>query len=75
MWIKTITDELIKKFTEEMKKTENMNIIQIHLLDPIIKYALSQMYPYILFTSIIFFLTFVLAVAILFFVIRSDYKM
>jgi hypothetical protein len=74
MWMNTIAKELINKFIVEMKKKENINDIQMNILDPIIKYAFSQMYPYILITSIIFFLTFMLAVAILFFVIRDHMK-
>jgi len=74
MWINTITQELINKFITEIKKKENINDIQLNILDPIIKYAFSQLYPYILITSIIFFLTFMLAVAIFFFVIKDHMR-
>lgn len=74
MWVNTITQEIIKRFIVEMKKKENVNDIQLNILDPIIKYAFSQLYPYIMVTSIIFFLTFMLAIAILFFVIRDHMK-
>lgn len=72
MWITNITKELIAKVFDEIRKEETMNDIQLNILDPIIKYAFSQMYPYILITSIIFFLTFILALAIFVFVMRDQ---
>ena len=58
--------ELVEKMKLEVQRPENKNIFQIHVLDPIIQHTLGRLYPYILVTSIVFFLTFVLAVAILF---------
>ena len=66
MWVQKIVSEIVEKFCLEVQKPENKNTFQIHVLDPIIQYALGRLYPYILVTSIVFFLTFVLAVAILF---------
>ena len=66
MWVQKIVEEIVEKISIEVQKPENKNVFQMHVLDPIIQYALGRLYPYILATSIVFFLTFVLAVAILF---------
>lgn len=66
MWVNKLVTEIVEKFSVEVQRQENKNTFQIHVLDPIIQYALGRLYPYILATSIVFFLTFVLAVAILF---------
>lgn len=66
MWVNKIVADIVDKFSLEVQKPEHKNTFQIHVLDPIIQYALGRLYPYILVTSIVFFLTFVLAVAILF---------
>ena len=55
----------------EQQKPENKNAFQLHVLDPIIQYALGRVFPYIIVTSIVFFLTFVLAVAILFLLLTN----
>ena len=66
MWVQKLVQEIVEKISIEVQKPENKNVFQMHVLDPIIQYALGRLYPYILATSIVFFLTFVLAVAILF---------
>lgn len=66
MWVQKLVQEIVEKISIEVQKPENRNVFQMHVLDPIIQYALGRLYPYILATSIVFFLTFVLAVAILF---------
>jgi uncharacterized membrane protein YfhO len=71
MWIEKITGDLISKMLSEIQKENNMTVIQHKILDPIISIAFSRLYPYILTTSIIFFLTFILAVAILLLVLNK----
>jgi hypothetical protein len=66
MWVQKLVQDIVEKISVEVQKPENRNVFQMHVLDPIIQYALGRLYPYILATSIVFFLTFVLAVAILF---------
>ena len=66
MWINKIIHEIVKRFKDEVQLPGNKETFQIHVLDPIIQHTLSKLYPYILVTSIVFFLTFILAVAILF---------
>jgi len=72
MWISKITKAILDKLKTEVQREDNKAIFQAHVLDPIIHHALRRLYPYILVTSIIFFLTFILAVAILFLVIHSN---
>lgn len=72
MWISKITKAILDKLKTEVQRDDNKAVFQAHVLDPIIHHALRRLYPYILVTSIIFFLTFVLAVAILFLVIQTN---
>lgn len=71
-WIEKISRDLLDKFVEELKSPEHMKMIEDNLLQPIIQHTFQKMYPYIIVTSIVFFLTFILAVAILFLIIRSN---
>ena len=73
MWMNKIANELVDKLKNEVQKPENKNMFQIHVLDPIIRHALGRLYPYILVTSIVFFLTFVMAVAILFLLVNHRF--
>ena len=72
MIIKEIIGDLLDHTISEVKQEKNMRRIQINILDPIITYTFSQMYPYIIITSILFFFTFIIAVAILIFVMRAN---
>ena len=71
MWVQRIVSELVEKFSVEIQKPEHRNTFQVHLLDPIIQYAFGRLFPYILVTAIVIFLTFVLAVSILFLLLSS----
>jgi hypothetical protein len=70
MIVKEIIKDLVDHTVEEVKQEANMRRIQISILDPIISYSFAQLYPYIIITSLLFFFTFVIAVAILIFVMR-----
>jgi len=70
-WIQKITNELIETLLTEIYKEHNMTMIQDKILEPMINITFTRLYPYIITTSIIFFLTFILAVAILFVIIRK----
>jgi hypothetical protein len=74
MIVKEILKDLLNHTVEEVKQEENMRKIQINILDPIITYAFSQLYPYIIITSLMFFFTFIIAVAILIFVLKESYS-
>lgn len=68
--ISKITTELIDKIIEEIRKPTNMSKIHIGIIDPLIHYSLNRLYPYIIGCSIIFILTFVLAITILLLILR-----
>ena len=71
MIIKDIIKDLLNHTITEIKQPENMTRLQVDILDPIITYAFTQMYPYIIATSLMFFLTFIIAVAILIFLMKG----
>ena len=58
--IKDITKEILERIIKELKTPENIDKIHKEVLDPIIRYTSHRLYPYILITSTIFFLTFML---------------
>ena len=64
MIVKKITNKIIDKFIVEIKQPENMNKLKEHILNPLIKYTYQQLYPYFLISSILFILTFILALLI-----------
>jgi hypothetical protein len=65
MSMKDICIDLINLAIEEFKKEENVDKVRINILDPCLNYFVSQFYPYIIATCIIFILTFILAISIL----------
>ena len=64
--------ELSNYFLEEIKKKENVDILKEHLVNPLIEYTFKSLYPYIVITSIIFFLTFILAVITFLLIVKSQ---
>jgi hypothetical protein len=73
--LEKVTNEIINKILLEIKKEENISKLQINVIDPLIHYTFSQLYPYILGTSIIFILIFVLTLVILFLIMKLNIKM
>lgn len=71
MILNKLGSELSEYFIEEIRKEENVNKIKDKVINPLIDYTFHRLYPYILVTSIIFFLTFILAVIILYLIIKS----
>lgn len=67
-----IVDELTEYCLNEFKKEENLNKMKVFLIDPLIEYTFKRLYPYILVTSVIFFLTFILAIVILYLILKSN---
>ena len=67
-----IVDELTQYTLNEFKKEKNLNKMRVFVIDPLIEYTFKRLYPYILITSIIFFLTFILAIVILFLILKSN---
>lgn len=72
MLIKELTNQLLEKFINELKRKENIRKIQINLVDPLIDYTFHRLYPYVLVVTIIFFLTFLLALSIFFLIIKNN---
>ena len=72
MSLKTLTTEFISKIIDECKTDSNKKKIEKELIDPLIHYTFSRIYPYLLGTTIIFILTFLLAIVILIILIRIN---
>lgn len=72
MVMNKIVDELTQYLLNEFKKEENLNKMKVFVIDPLIEYTFKRLYPYILITSVIFFLTFILAIVILFLILKSN---
>ena len=66
MQIKKIIDKISDKVFEELNNKETMDIMNIKIFKPIIDNIFVQIYPYIIFFSII--------ISILFLNIKSLYK-
>lgn len=64
--------EIVEHFNKEIKKEENITLLKQHLVNPLIDYTFQRLYPYILVTSIIFFLTFILAVITFLLIFKSQ---
>ena len=71
MNISSITTEIIDIFAKELKKKENQKKIRTEMIDPIIMYTFERLYPYIATASVIFILTFLLAIIILVLIVRG----
>ena len=74
-FMERIGKEFVQKIVSEIQRKEHMEIYERSILQPLIKHTYHQVYPYILFTSIVFLLTFLMAVAILFMLARWQYLM
>lgn len=70
--IPKLTSELLDKVIEELKKPENMSKIHLGVIDPLIHYTFNRLYPYIIVSSIIFLLTFLLAITILLLILKIN---
>ena len=70
--ITKITSELLEKIIEELKRPENMGKIHVGVIDPLIDYTFNRLYPYIIVTSIIFLLTFLLAITIVLLILKFN---
>lgn len=66
-----LTKSIIDYAVEEFSREENYNRMKTKIIDPIFVYVLDKVYPYIIISSIIFILTFILAILILFMMFKS----
>jgi hypothetical protein len=71
MDVKTLCIDFANLCVEEFMKDEIRNKVRENILDPCIAYMVNQFYPYIIATCSIFILTFLLAIAIFFLLVRD----
>ena len=71
MLLNKISTELANYFLCEIKKEKNVTLLKDEVINPLIDYTFHRLYPYILVTSVIFFLTFILAVIILYLILKQ----
>ena len=67
-----LTKEIVDVAITESKKEKNIGQIKRNIMDPLIDYTFQKLYPYIIITSMLFFLTFILAICILYMLIRQQ---
>ncbi len=69
-----LTNEILEKIIFELKKDENQEQLKTYIIDPIICYILDRLYPYIFITSAIFILILLIALSILYLIIKGNYN-
>ncbi len=74
MDVSKIVQSLVNKCIIEFKKKENLDKIHQDVIDPIIFHSLQKLYPYIILSSVIFVLTFVVVIATLLIILLKLYK-
>ena len=73
MILNKLSTDFLNNLLIELRKNNNMEKIQIGVIEPLLQYSFSKLYPYILITSIIFFLIFIVGLVILFLLIKILY--
>jgi hypothetical protein len=58
-------NEILDVFISEISKEETKKKISTYLIEPSMSYVFDRLYPYIMITSIIFILLFLMAIAII----------
>ncbi len=71
MAISKFTKEILDKIIEEVSKAENISKIESNVVEPLIMYTFKRLYPYLLMSSIIFILTFLVALLILLLLVKQ----
>lgn len=71
MAISKFTKEILDKIIEEVSKPKNMTKIEMNVVEPLIMYTFKRLYPYLLMSSVIFILTFLVALLILLLLIKQ----
>ena len=66
-----VTKSLLEKVIVEVQKEENMTKVKGHIVNPLLQYCYSRLYPYFLIITIIFMLTFILALLIFIILLRQ----
>ena len=71
MTISKLATDMLDKTLLELSKEENMTKIEKKLIEPLLYYTFNRLYPYLMMTSVIFILTFLLALLILLLLIKQ----
>lgn len=71
MTISKFASDMLDKILLEVNKEDNMTKIEKKLIEPLIYYTFNRLYPYLMMTSVIFILTFLLALLILLLLIKQ----
>jgi hypothetical protein len=71
MAISKFTQEILNKIIDEISKAENISKIEQNIVEPLIMYTFKRLYPYLVMSSIIFILTFLVALLILLLLIKQ----
>tara|TARA_B100000925_G_C22005784_1_gene473613 strand:- start:3335 stop:3553 length:219 start_codon:yes stop_codon:yes gene_type:complete len=66
-----IATDILDKVLLEVTKEDNMTRIEKKLIEPLLYYTFNRLYPYLMITSVIFILTFLLALLILLLLIKQ----
>ena len=72
--INKIINKLLLSLKDEIKKDENMNIITMDIIRPIVQEIINTLYPYFLIGSISFLILLIVILMILFINIRIYYS-
>lgn len=67
-----LTNSIVEEFIKTMKDPITQDKIKVNVVDPITQYVLDKVYPYFVITSIIFILTFLIALLILFLMLKKN---
>jgi hypothetical protein len=63
--------EIIEIFIKEVSKEDVKTKLNAYVIEPSFTYIFEKLYPYILITTIVFFLLFFMAMVILYLLIRK----
>lgn len=66
-----ISKSAVDYLITEMSKEETKARIKGQVIDPIFMYIVDKVYPYVIVSSVIFILTFLIAILILFMIVRN----
>ena len=68
--ISKISKDIFYYIIDDINKNNNIEKIQLNIIQPLLQYTFSKLYPYILVTSIIFFLIFIIGIIVLILLIK-----
>jgi len=66
-----ISKSAMEYFISEISREENKEKIKRQVIDPIFMYIIDKVYPYVIITTAIFILTFIIAILILFMLVKN----